>query len=98
VTLPEPAHRDVATTSPDASPDAPKTTMAIEPRLRMPPRPPVISFPEKDATLSRAAPAAQPVARPVPPADPVKASAPERADPADAIDWLLKKRQQESDN
>jgi hypothetical protein len=34
----------------------------------------------------------------VPPADPVKASAPERADPADAIDWLLKKRQQESDN
>jgi general secretion pathway protein A len=98
VTLPEPAHRDVATTSPDASPDAPKTTMAIEPRLRMPPRPPVISFPEKDATLSRAAPAAQPVTRPVPPADPVKASAPERADPADAIDWLLKKRQQESDN
>ena len=87
----ESAAVDVETVIPNASPDASTTAMAAKLPLRMPRRPPDVRFLEPADALSRAAPETVIV----PWADGVTTSAPERPDPGDAIDWLLKKRKQE---
>ena len=88
------ANTDVETVSPNASPDASKTTMAAELLLPTPRRPPDVSFPEPVEGLPGAR-AAQITTPSVPPAPTMTASAQEPPDPVDAIDWLLKKRKQE---
>ena len=88
---------EVATVVPDASQQAVKTTLAVEPRLRMPNRPPDFNLPEAIDDLPRASvSAAQSAATSEPPVAAVTTSTAELPDPADAIDWLLKKRKQET--
>jgi general secretion pathway protein A len=96
VAFPGSATVEVGTTISDTTPDASHTMGATKPGLRMPPRPPVIGFPDKAATAPHRAPAVPSATEPVPPAASVPAAEPESPDPADAIDWLLKKRLQES--
>ncbi|MBC2712614.1 MAG: AAA family ATPase [Desulfosarcina sp.] len=91
----ESAEAEVETVSPNVSIDDFKTVMAAELPLRVPQRPPDVSFPETVEDLSSATPAAQSATTSVSPAAAVMTPAPERPDPADAIDWLLKKRKQE---
>ena len=88
---------DVATVVPDASQQAVKTTLAVEPLLRMPNRPPDFNLPEAIDDLPRASvSAAQSAANSEPPVAAVTTSTAELPDPADAIDWLLNKRKQET--
>ena len=88
---------EVATVVPDASQQAVKTTFAGEPLLRMPNRPPDFNLAEAIDDLPRASvSAAQSAANSEPPVAAVTTSAAELPDPADAIDWLLNKRKQET--
>lgn len=85
---------DGGTRTTDDVPDTLATTMADDPPLRSPRRPPELSFPAPvgDPSVSPA-----PVATTqVPPAAIVRAPSSESPDPAEAIDWLLKKRRQDS--
>ncbi|WP_319404736.1 AAA family ATPase [uncultured Desulfosarcina sp.] len=76
-------------------PETEKTPLAVEPRLRMPGRPPDLRFPETVDGPTRPTPAAKTAPTSVPPAAAVATPPSEPPDPADAIDWLLKKRSQE---
>lgn len=88
---------EVATVVPDASQQAVKTTLAVEPLLRMPNRPPDFNLPEAIDDLPRASvSAAQSAANSEPPVAAVTTSTAELPDPADAVDWLLNKRKQET--
>ncbi|MFO7713541.1 AAA family ATPase [Desulfosarcina sp.] len=87
---------DVAAPVPGASPDHATTPIAAKGPLRTPKRPPDLRFPSGVGELSRPAPAEPSATPPVPPAEPMTPSAGQRPDPADAIDWLLEKRKQES--
>jgi general secretion pathway protein A len=87
---------DVSILAPDEDPDASTTAIAADLPLRMPRRPPEVSFSAPVGDLPVTAPPATMVSAQIPPATAVTASSPEPPDPADAIDWLLKKRRQES--
>jgi general secretion pathway protein A len=87
---------DVEIPTPGEAPDASTAAMAGFLPLRLPQRPPDISFPAPVGDLSGTASHAPVATAQLPPAAPAKASAPEPPDPAEAIDWLLEKRRQES--
>ena len=88
---------EVATVVPDAPQQAVKTPLAVEPLLRMPNRPPDFNLAAAIDDLPRASvSAAQSAANSEPPVAAVTTSSAELPDPADAIDWLLKKRKQET--
>jgi hypothetical protein len=89
------ANPGMATVDHHLSPEMQKTPLAVERRLRMPSRPPDLKFPGTVADRSPTAPAAKIAAPSVPPAAAVTMPPSEPPDPADAIDWLLKKRGQE---
>ena len=91
------ANADVAAVVPDASHQAVKRPAAVERLVRMPNRPPDLDLPETIDDLPRAsAPAAQSAANAEAPSAAVTTSAADLPDPADAIDWLLNKRKQET--
>ncbi len=88
---------EVATVVPDAPQQAVKTPLAVEPLLRMPNRPPDFNLAAAIDDLPRASVSAAPsAANSEPPVAAVTTSSAELPDPADAIDWLLKKRKQET--
>jgi len=93
---PESGPGDVEIPTPGEAPDASTAAMAGVLPLRLPQRPPDISFPAPVGDLSGTASHAPVATTQLPPAAHVKSSAPEPPDPAEAIDWLLKKRRQES--
>lgn len=93
---PESGPGDVEIPTPGEAPDASTAAMAGVLPLRLPQRPPDISFPAPVGDLSGTASHAPVATAQLPPAAHVKSSAPEPPDPAEAIDWLLKKRRQES--
>ena len=71
------------------------TAMAVDLPLRLPSRPPDIRFPEPVDALPVAV-LSEPVTPGVSPETPVAAAESQAPDPADAIDWLLKKRRGKS--
>ena len=89
------ANPDMAPVDHHPPPETEKTPLAVERPLRMPSRPPDLRFPETADAPTQTAPAAKIAAPSVPPAAAVANPPPEPPDPADAIDWLLKKRRQE---
>ena len=97
VNAPKSANSGAAPLAPNPSVQATTTPERIEELLRLPSRPPDLDFLETVEDRSRAAPAVQ-GATPSLPSDASAATAsPKRPDPADAIDWLLKKRERETD-
>ena len=90
------ANAGVAPVAPSASPQSATTPLAVERLLRLPNRPPDLDFPETTEDITHAATSLQSAAASVPPAGSATTSASKRPDPADAIDWLLKKRKQET--
>jgi hypothetical protein len=89
------ADADVKKPASEDDTDASAATMVADLPLRLPSRPPDIRFPEPVDALPVTALAA-PIPPTVSPAAPVAAAESEPPDPADAIDWLLKKRLGES--
>ena len=96
VIVSESANTDVARGVPNASPDVSKTLRNDDLPLLMPIQPPSVNFPGRVEDLPNAAPAGLSNATAVPPATAVEVSASGQPDPADAIDWLLKKRKLEA--
>jgi type II secretory pathway predicted ATPase ExeA len=79
------------TASPGATSNGPATAIASELPLPLPRQPPEVEFSQPVKTSPEVAPDVQPATLTIPP-DTVATSSGNRPDPADAIDWLLKKR------
>jgi hypothetical protein len=86
---------DDATVAPGASSQGAPPPAVVERLVRMPSRPPDLNLPEIVGDFSPLPSAAQSANPSVPPTAAVTTPVPEQPDPADAIDWLLKKRQQQ---
>jgi general secretion pathway protein A len=86
-----------APVAPKPSPQETTTPVSVEALLRLPKKPPDLDFPETVEDPSRAASPLQGTTAALPPATSAATASPKRPDPADAIDWLLKKRKQETD-
>jgi hypothetical protein len=84
------------TSSPGAASNGPASAIASELLSPVPKRPPEVGFLQPVKVLPETASVAQPDTFPVP-EGPVALSSADRPDPADAIDWLLKRRAQKID-
>jgi type II secretory pathway predicted ATPase ExeA len=87
----ESADADIERPAHEDNTDAPVAAMVADLPLRLPRRPPDIRFPEPVDALPATAPATS-IPPTVSPGTPVAAVDSQPPDPADAIDWLLKKR------